>query len=109
MANPDSFLGGTSQTNFNQPDKQKVIIDDMGNPQLSPNYAARKNKANVFRPVDGQPTDAESGNGALPAIGMTGNSGGAEAMKYTMTNFLQSADEKSQDEKSNNGSAYRNR
>ena len=67
MANPDSFLG-SSLTNFKgaQDQSLKVMIDDNGNPQLSPNYAARQKARN--QALDNAHTDAESA--ALPAIGM---------------------------------------
>ena len=65
-------------------------IDENGNPQLSPNYAAKKKHVaeQNFPNPDGAPTDAESNNMMLPSIGQGGNNGGVEAMKYTMSNFL---------------------
>lgn len=105
MANPDSFLG-SSLTNFNKPDNLKVQIDENGNPQLSPNYAARKKNMGEqnFPNPDLAPTDAESNNMMLPSIGQGGNNGGVEAMKYTMSNFLQQEDDSKSQGASNNGS-----
>ena len=47
IANPDSFLG-SSLTNFDKNGQLKVQIDENGNPQLSPNYAARKKNASAM-------------------------------------------------------------
>lgn len=55
MANPDSFLG-SSLSGLTKPDNLKVVIDDNGNPQLSPNYASR-NKAQssmLFKSTESQ-------------------------------------------------------
>ena len=71
IANPDSFIG-SSMANGKSSDNLKVVIDDNGNPKLSPSGGYRKKfKSTGFVGAsDGAQTDYDTNNSALPALGI---------------------------------------
>ena len=70
IANPDSFIGNTT-VNAKSSDNLKVVIDDNGNPMLSPSGAKNRSKLASFGASDAAQTDYDTHtSAALPAIGM---------------------------------------